>query len=277
MGSRERMIMMEVDGVEVAVPRTKTRKTKASTGGSAVTREKFKEEQAFKSMPFTPIGDAQKLGAKYLEEGRKIVCLQGPSGGGKSILAAWYAANQLKDKEIHKLYLVRPYESCGRTIGAVPGTEKEKLSVIFTSILEHLSKFLGKAQMAYMLEKNVIEFKSVEWLRGFSFEDGVLVICEESQGFDTDLMQMLTTRVGDGAQLCLTGDERQKDIRKTTGLSYLNKMLESLKTNPPAYLDSEDIDQLTNNIGFVNFTFEDSGRRSKLTKALVKLFYFDKD
>jgi predicted ribonuclease YlaK len=274
MGAKNRQTIVEVDGIEVSVPRTRTRKTKV--GGSAVNRDKFAEEKVFNAMPFTPIGEAQKLGAYYLQEGRKIVALQGPAGGGKSILAAWHAANQLRDKAIHKLFLVRPYESCGRTIGAVPGSETEKLSMIFTSILEHLSKFLGKAQLAYMLEKKVVEFKSVEWLRGYSFEDGVMVLCEESQGFDTDLMQMMTTRVGDGAQLCLTGDWRQKDIRKETGLLYLSQLLDSIKTNPPKFLDAEDIYELENNIGFVNFTFEDSGRRSKLTKALVKAFYFEK-
>lgn len=274
MGAKNRQTIVEVDGISVPVPRTRTRKTKA--GGSAVNRDKFAEEKEFHAMPFTPMGDAQKLGAYYLQEGRKIVALQGPAGGGKSILAAWHAANQLRDKSIHKLFLVRPYESCGRTIGAVPGSETEKLAVIFTSILEHLSKFLGKAQLAYMLEKKVVEFKSVEWLRGYSFENGVMVLCEEAQGFDTDLMQMMTTRVGDGAQLCLTGDWRQKDIRKETGLLYLNQLLETIKLNPPKFLDAEDIYELENNIGFVNFTFEDSGRRSKLTKALVKAFYFEK-
>lgn len=262
--------LVVVDGEEKFVPRVKTRKTKVAT------KEKFEAEKEFNSIPFKPIGPAQELGAKYLQEGRKIVCLQGPAGGGKSILAAWHAANLLKAKEIDKLYLVRPYESCGRTIGAVPGTEAEKLSVIFTSILEHLTKFLGKAQLAYMLEKKIVEFKSVEWMRGFSFEDGCFVLCEESQGFDTDLMQMLTTRVGDGAQLCLTGDWRQKDIRKETGLLYLDGLLKSIKENPPKFLDEEDIRELENNIGFVNFTFEDSGRRSKLTKALVKAFYYEK-
>lgn len=275
MGAKERQFVVDVDGQEVHVPRKRVRKDK--TGGSATTREKFAEEKVFNAMPFTPVGDAQKLGAYYLQEGRKIVALQGPAGGGKSILAAWHAANLLREKSIHKLFLVRPYESCGRTIGAVPGTENEKLSVIFTSILEHLSKFLGKAQLAYMLEKKVIEFKSVEWLRGYSFEDGVFVLCEEAQGFDTDLMQMMTTRVGDGAQLCLTGDWRQKDIRKETGLLYLSQLLEAIKVNPPKFLDKEDIYELENNIGFVNFTFEDSGRRSKLTKALVKAFYFEKE
>jgi phosphate starvation-inducible PhoH-like protein len=237
-------------------------------------KEKFKEEREFRGMYFKPDGPAQTLGSEYLAEGRKIVILHGPAGGGKSILAAWHAANLLKTNQINKLYLVRPYESCGRSIGAVPGTEKEKLAVIFTSIIEHLTKFLGKEDMELKLRKDIIEFKSIEWMRGASFEN-CFVLCEESQGLDTDLMQMLTTRVGENAQLCLTGDERQKDIRKTTGLSYLNTQINNIKENPPAFLDAEDLDQLVNNIGFVNFTFEDSGRRSKLTKALVKLFYHE--
>lgn len=272
MGARERNIIMEVDGNDVVVPRKRIRKSKS---GGSQPNHKFDSEKEFNAMPFKPCGPAQELGAKYLQEGRKLVALQGPAGGGKSILAAWHAANLLRNKQIDRLYLVRPYESCGRTIGAVPGTEKEKLSVIFTSIIEHLRKFLGSANLAYMLEKNIIQFKSVEWMRGYSFEDGCFVLCEESQGFDVELMQMLTTRIGDGAQMCLTGDERQKDIRKKTGLSYLNEQIEAIKSNPPPYLDKEDINELVNNIGFVNFTFEDSGRRSKLTKALVKMFYYE--
>lgn len=273
MGSRERAFVVQVDGQDIAVPRKRVRKDKI---GKPAVNHKYDDEKEFNSMHFKPIGDAQTLGAQYLQEGRKIVALQGPAGGGKSILAAWHAANLLKAKSIHKLFLVRPYESCGRTIGAVPGTEGEKLAVIFTSILEHLTKFLGKTQLSYMLEKKVIEFKSVEWMRGYSFEDGVFVLCEEVQGFDTDLMQMLTTRIGDGAQLCMTGDWRQKDIRKETGLKYLSEVVEAANNTPPEFLDDEDIQEIKNNIGFVNFTFEDSGRRSKLTKALVKLFYFEK-
>lgn len=273
MSGKNREFVVSVDGAEVRVPRRRVRKEK--TGGPN-TNPKFEAEKEHKSMPFTPIGEAQTLGAQYLKEGRKIVVLQGPAGGGKSILAAWHAANLLKSKSIHKLFLVRPYESCGRTIGAVPGTENEKLSVIFTSILEHLTKFLGKTQLAYMLEKRIVDFKSVEWMRGYSFEDGVFVLCEEAQGFDSDLMQMLTTRIGSDAQLCLTGDWRQKDIRKETGLKYLSDIVEATNINPPEWLDEEDIQEIKSNIGFVNFTFEDSGRRSKLTKALVKLFYYEK-
>lgn len=273
MGSRERAFVVQVDGQDVAVPRKRVRKDKV---GKPAVNHKYDEEKEFNSMYFKPIGDAQILGAQYLQEGRKIVALQGPAGGGKSILAAWHAANLLKTKSISKLFLVRPYESCGRTIGAVPGTENEKLAVIFTSILEHLAKFLGRTQLSYLLEKKVIEYKSVEWMRGYSFEDGCFVLCEESQGFDTELMQMLTTRVGDGAQLCLTGDWRQKDIRKETGLRYLDELVTAVNGNPPPFLDAEDIREIQDNIGFVNFTFEDSGRRSKLTKALVKMFYYEK-
>lgn len=272
MGARERLIMVEVDGVEVGVPRKSVRKTR--NGGRKAPKEKFDFEKESVAMPFKPIGDAQTLALDYMQSGRKVVLLTGPAGGGKSIVAAYHAANQLREKEIDKLYLVRPYEPCGRSIGAVPGTESEKLSVIFTSIIDHLTKFLGKQQIAYMLEKKIIEYKSVEWLRGTSFEEGCLVLCEEVQGFDVDMLQMLTTRIG-GAQLLCTGDERQKDIKRTTGISYLKEQLEAIKASPPKYLDEEDINELTTNIGFVTFTFEDSGRRSKLTKALVKLFYYE--
>lgn len=56
MGSRERMIMIEVDGMEIATPRRSTRKTR--NGGRKAPKEKFDFEKESVSMPFKPIGEA---------------------------------------------------------------------------------------------------------------------------------------------------------------------------------------------------------------------------
>lgn len=68
MGARERLIMMEVDGVEVGVPRKSVRKTR--NGGRKAPKEKFDLEKESVAMPFKPIGEAQTLALDYMQSGR---------------------------------------------------------------------------------------------------------------------------------------------------------------------------------------------------------------
>ena len=134
-----------------------------------------------------------------------------------------------------------------------------------------MEKFLGAGFTKYCLDKKIIEFVAIEYMRGSSFENCV-VILEEAQSLTEDEFEMILTRIGKNSQLIFTGDENQSDT-KNSGLSATVKMFDFVRKERPEYLTQEDIDEVTNNIGIVKFTFDDI-QRSGLVKAFTKMYYY---
>lgn len=218
-----------------------------------------------------PKNQNQKIALSYLNSGTPIVFLTGSAGTGKSLLAAYRAASQLVNKRIQKVFLVRPAVSVGKSVGMLPGDIKEKLGPYFAQTMAHIEKFMGKGQMIAALDYNKIEMKPVEYLRGMSFED-CIVIAEEVQNFTTEEMEMMLTRLGENCQIIFTGDTKQHDLKGVSGLDTTIKLLDRMLQTHPEYMTQEDMDELDDGIGIVRFKPEDVVRRG-LTKAFVKMYY----
>lgn len=212
----------------------------------------------------------QRLALSYLES-KPIVFLTGSAGTGKSMLAAYRAANRLKAKAVKKIYLVRPAVVVGKSVGMLPGEIEDKLGPFFAQTLTHLQKFLGHGMMTYALNKKVIEMQPVEYLRGRSFED-CIVIAEEVQNFTPEEMEMMLTRLGENCQIIFTGDTKQHDLKGDSGLDITIKLLDKMLQTHPEYMTHEDMDELDEGVGIVRFKPEDVVRRG-LTKAFVKMYY----
>ena len=151
------------------------------------------------------------------------------------------------------------------------GSLEDKIFPLLAQTVKHLEKFLGAGFTKYCLDKKIIEFVAIEYMRGSSFENCV-VILEEAQSLTEDEFEMILTRIGKNSQLIFTGDENQSDT-KNSGLSATVKMFDFVRKERPEYLTQEDIDEVTNNIGIVKFTFDDI-QRSGLVKAFTKMYYY---
>lgn len=220
-----------------------------------------------------PKNERQRTALSYLEEGRPVVFLTGSAGTGKSLLAAYRAAKQFSSKSVRKIYLVRPAVSVGKSIGLLPGEIEEKLAPYFAQTLTHLSKFMGHGPLEHALKAKDIELKPVEYLRGMSFEN-CIVLCEEIQNFTTDELEMVLTRLGDNCQFIGTGDEKQHDLKGNSGLETTLKLFDKVLQGHPEYMTHEDMDALDDGIGIVRFKPEDV-LRSGMTRAFVKLYYYN--
>jgi phosphate starvation-inducible PhoH-like protein len=213
----------------------------------------------------------QRVALGYLNEGRRVVFLTGSAGTGKSMLACYRAASLLRSKKVEKVYLARPAVAVGKSIGLLPGEIEEKMAPYFKQTIAHLERFLGKGFTRYCLEKKVIEMIPAEYLRGMSFED-CFVLVEEAQNFTHDEMEMVLTRLGENCQLVFTGDEKQNDLKVSSGLKTTIDLINRTLQTHPEYMDHEDLDALDDEIGVVQFKPEDVVR-SGLTRAFVKLYY----
>lgn len=241
-------------------------------------KDKFFTEIAYEeSMRQAPVpkieakNSNQKLALAMMREARPVIFLAGSAGVGKSMLAAYHAACLLKSKRIEKIFLVRPAVSVGKSIGLIPGDINSKLLPYFAQTLEHLAKFLGRGYMNYCVEKQIIEMKPSEYLRGMSFE-GCCVIAEESQNYTGEEFEMVLTRMGDNSFLVFTGDEKQHDLRGVSGLESTLSLIDNMEASQPDYLLDEDLDVISSGIGIVRFTPDDVVR-SGLTRAFVKIYF----
>lgn len=213
----------------------------------------------------------QRKALEYLESGTPLLLLVGSAGVGKSLLAAYQAAKLLKAKKVEKVFLVRPYVSCGKSAGSLPGTLREKMLPFFAQTFAHLEKFLGKGYLNYCVEKEKIEIRAIEHMRGQSLEN-CFVIVEECQGMTSEEWQMLITRIGEDCTVVCTGDQRQSDIRGINGLESTLKLIDRMIEEQPEYLSDEDLEILETQVGVVRFTPADVVR-SGLVKTFVNVYY----
>jgi phosphate starvation-inducible protein PhoH and related proteins len=221
--------------------------------------------------PITPKNHNQKNAIAALQRGTEVVMLTGSAGTGKSMIAAHRAANQLHYKKVDKVWLVRPAVSVGKSVGMLPGDIKEKLTPYFRQTIAHLEKFLGKGHVEAFLNEGKIEMMPVEYLRGMSFED-CLVIAEECQNFTHEEMEMMLTRLGENAQLIFTGDTKQNDLRTASGLKTTMELIERMLQTHPNYMTHDDLDMLDDCVAIIKFKPEDVVR-SGLTRAFVTMYY----
>lgn len=234
-----------------------------------------KEEEEYEHKQPIPKFEAanqnQKIALALLKAGKSVVFLTGSAGTGKSMIAAYHAACQLKQKKVDKVFLIRPAVAVGKSIGLVPGEISDKMLPYFAQTLAHLEKFMGRGFLKYCLEKEVVEMKPAEYLRGMSMENCVCLL-EEAQNFTKEEFEMVLTRLGKGATLILTGDTKQHDLRGVSGLEQTVELLNKVTSGAPHYLNKEDLDELDDGVGMVQFTPDDVVR-SGLTKAFVKIYY----
>jgi len=186
--------------------------------GKRVSRYKgAKEEGNSKVRVLEPLNDNQKKYINALKTSKQVIVL-GPSGTGKTFLAATHAANLYATKEIHKIIITRPAVSVGKSLGALPGTLEEKFGPWLSPVLSVLEEQLGKGEVETGIKNGNIVMAPLEYMRGSSFKDA-LILADESQNLDVAQFKMLVTRIGENCQLVLNGDIRQSDIKEQSGLS----------------------------------------------------------
>ncbi len=208
------------------------------------------EEQ---SKRFKPRSAQQRHAVRSIHE-NDITLLLGPAGTGKTLLSCWASYLMLRDKEhpIEKVVIVRlAAETCGESIGALPGEIEDKLGHLAAPIIDNLSLFIKKGEIEYLVENKKIEVVPVSHARGRSFMNCAVII-EEIQNLDFHMVLTLLTRLGPNSKLILNGDPAQVDIPGRNGVAYAQALLRDLP-----------------GVGYFEFTTEDI-ERHPLVRAIVE-------
>ena len=175
------------------------------------------------------IGQAMALHT-LLDPHIDLVIMTGPAGSGKTLLALAAALEMVVEKNMYdKIIVTRSTPEIAESIGFLPGTEEEKMApwlAAITDSLEVLHKHdeNTSGSMSYIMEKANIQFKSVNFMRGRSIQNAI-VILDESQNLTASQLKTIITRCGEGTKLICGGNLAQIDSNYlsavTSGLTYI--------------------------------------------------------
>lgn len=158
-----------------------------------------------------------------------ITLISGSAGTGKTLFSIQTLYQLLKQNKINQILIVRLIlENKYENIGALPGTEKDKLMPYLMPIIDNLELFLPQGEIEYLINKELIKVVPISFLRGRTFtEKGVIV--EEAQNLNEHEILTVATRIGEGTKMIFNGDDSQSDLITRTGINYLHQLFEDIE------------------------------------------------
>ena len=174
---------------------------------------------------YSPRGSNQKRYVEYLDDPAVSILLGvGPAGTGKTLFACSAAVQEMKRGAIQKIILTRPVVSVEEDIGFLPGSLIAKMDPWTRPIFDILGEFYTQKDVDSMLHSGAIEISPLAYMRGRTFKRS-FVIADEMQNSSPNQMLMLTTRLGQGSKMVITGDLKQSDRMTNNGLlDIMNKL-----------------------------------------------------
>ena len=164
------------------------------------------------------------------DDGVDMTVLTGPAGSGKTLLALSYGLHAiLEQQKYSKLIVARSTPPIAEDIGFLPGTEEEKMAPWLAAFDDNLEILHGTDESChgsidYVKERANIQFKSLNFMRGRSFNNAYIII-DESQGLTQFQLKSIISRVGADSKIVVLGNLAQIDNKYisplTSGLTYL--------------------------------------------------------
>jgi len=160
----------------------------------------------------------------YLNDDKiKLLFVVGPAGTGKTMLACNNAVKDLKSGKVDKIIVTRPVVPVEEDIGFLPGNINKKMDPWTRPIFDVFLDFFSQREIDLMMYNNVIEISPLAYMRGRTFKNA-FIIADEMQNSSPNQMLMLTTRIGLGSKMVITGDLKQSDKGLDSGLNdFINK------------------------------------------------------
>lgn len=252
MGAKERAFLTVVDGVEVAVPRKRTKSTR-NGGVKPEVKEKF-TQYATSRPKLEAMNDRQEEYINAIHTTSFVICI-GVWGSSKTYIPSIIAADMLLDKKIDRVIIARPAEGKGKSIGFLKGDKSEKLEPWCAPITDTLKLRLGMGNYEAFLANGKIEMLALEHVKGRSW-DNCFILVDEAEDLEPEVAKSLVGRQGVNSTCVVTGDVAQQDLKKNSGLQFL--------------LDVADFANL--NIELINFDSWDYCVRSEEAKMWGQAF-----
>ena len=179
---------------------------------------------------YRPRSENQKQYVNFLSNSSiPIVFGIGPAGCGKTLFACTSAVDGLKRGLYQKIVLTRPIVPVEEEeLGFLPGTLVKKMDPWTRPLMDIFLEYYKQHEIDFMIGSGVIEISPLAYMRGRTFKQ-CFIIADEMQNSSPGQMLMLTTRIGDGSKMVITGDLKQSDRSAENGLLDIMNKIKSYK------------------------------------------------
>lgn len=165
-----------------------------------------------------------------LDPSLELNLLIGAAGSGKTFLSLACALELVvEQKRYSKIVITRSTPPVAEDIGFLPGTEEEKMMPWLAAIHDNLEALHKQddnpeASIRFALDKGNLQFKSLNFIRGRSIQDAIILV-DESQNLTPQQLKTIITRCGKGSKIVCLGNLAQIDSNYltalTSGLTYV--------------------------------------------------------
>lgn len=204
-----------------------------------VINDEITENDIYKIKKIEPKTNNQYNYMKAVIENDIIIC-SGPSGSGKSMIAAGLASEYLHKHKVDQVVITRPLVCSGKDVGALPGDISEKINPYLIPMQEYFKFFLGTFFYEAYVKDRFIRFEPLEIMRGSTFNKTFMIL-DEAQNCTFDQIKMFMTRIGTDSKVIVNGDIMQNDLRGKSGLESCMNKLKNIEGVGIAELTREDI------------------------------------
>lgn len=138
-----------------------------------------------------------------------VKMIAGKFGSGKTFLMSAAGVDLLERNRFERIVYVRNNIEVknSKPIGYLPGTYNEKLMPFAAPLADHLG---GSSGLEMMIGDRKIEIVHLGFIRGRDIKNAI-ILCSEAENLTKEHIQLLISRVGEGSELWLDGDVKQKD------------------------------------------------------------------
>jgi len=179
---------------------------------------------------YKPRSNNQKQYVAHLNnDAVPIVFGIGPAGCGKTLFACTTAIDGLKRGYYQKIILTRPIVPVEEEeLGFLPGSLVKKMDPWTRPIMDIFLEYYPQHEIDFMLGSGVIEISPLAYMRGRTFKNS-FIVADEMQNSTPNQMLMLTTRIGEGSKMVITGDLKQSDRCTNNGLFDIMMKIKSYR------------------------------------------------
>jgi len=203
--------------------------------------------------------DKQKSFAQIaFDKNTKIIFINGPAGSSKTFLAVYCALHIMNMNPRSELKYIRTIAESGeRALGSLPGTVDEKFNPFMMPLYDKLDELLPLNQSKYLETNGFIEALPINFLRGATWNDK-LIIADESQNYSSKELVTLLTRIGENTKMFICGDAMQSDIGNKSGFMRVYDLFNNKESEEK---------------GIFCFQFDEEDiMRSEILKYIVNVF-----
>ena len=162
-------------------------------------------------------------------EETNMVFVDGPAGSAKSYIAVLAGLEMIKEQKTKGITYIRSViESASRSIGALPGEVDDKFLPYAMPLLEKVREISGDGTCGSLQSNNIIHAVPVNFVRGLTFNDSIVIV-DEAQNLTKSELVTILTRFGKNTKYIVCGDLKQSDIGKASGYDEIYKRFDNEK------------------------------------------------